>query len=131
MPDGGRFTITTNVGELDEEDAAALGVPPGAYAAIDFSDTGHGIPLELRSRVFEPFFTTRRDGKRAGLGLAVVRGVVRQSGGAVELVPHEGAGTTVRVWLPHVAAHSGARYSMLRKEDYYQSWRSGYEPRFP
>lgn len=131
MPDGGRFAITANLGELDEEDATALGVTPGAYVAVDFSDTGHGIPVELRSRVFEPFFTTRRDGKRAGLGLAVVRGVVRQSGGAAEIVPSGEAGTTVRIWLPHVPAHSRARYSMLRKEDSYQSWRSGYEPRFP
>jgi C4-dicarboxylate-specific signal transduction histidine kinase len=67
---------------------------------IQVSDTGPGIPPEMRSRVFEPFFTTKEAGRGTGLGLAVSHGIVRDHGGSIEVVADSGAGATFSVWLP-------------------------------
>ncbi len=102
MPDGGRLTIATARVELD---APRGDVPAGVYAALTVTDTGVGMTGEVRSHAFEPFFTTKELGKGTGLGLATSFGIVRESGGHIEIESAPGRGTTVRVWLP---AHGSA-----------------------
>jgi two-component system cell cycle sensor histidine kinase/response regulator CckA len=91
MPQGGELTLRTG-----QEDAGRVWV--------SVSDTGPGIPEEIRERVFEPFFTTREADGGSGLGLAVVHGIVTQHGGSIELETRSGAGTTFRVLFPQAEA---------------------------
>ena len=103
MPLGGKLTIVTANVDLDAN--ILVGNPdaaPGAYAMLQISDTGSGIPPEALARVFEPFFTTKDAGKGTGLGLATVYGIVRQSNGHVEASSESDVGTTFRVYLPAV-----------------------------
>jgi PAS domain S-box-containing protein len=99
MPQGGRVTIETADVELD----ATSGVPdaaPGSYVSLSVTDTGVGIPEEVKGRLFEPFFTTKEVGKGTGLGLATVDGIVKQSRGAIAWKSTEGRGSTFTVYLP-------------------------------
>ncbi|MDY3562422.1 PAS domain S-box protein [Gemmata sp. JC673] len=105
MPTGGQLTIRTGAFDLGpEHPRASLGAPPGRYATLSVSDTGCGMSAEVKDHLFEPFFTTKGVGKGTGLGLATVFGVVQGSGGWVEVESEPGAGTTVCVYLPQVAA---------------------------
>jgi signal transduction histidine kinase len=99
MPAGGRLTIRTDSVQL-EDDAAELGVPPGAFAVVEITDTGEGMSEETKSRIFEPFFTTKGPGKGTGLGLATVYGIVKQSGGGLAVHSKLGHGTTFSIFLP-------------------------------
>jgi PAS domain S-box-containing protein len=101
MPEGGTLTVETE-NKLMEDDAEAmrLAVKPGPYACVSITDTGLGMPPEIRERIMEPFFTTKPEGKGTGLGLAMVYGFVKQSGGAIEVVSEVGRGTTVRMLFP-------------------------------
>jgi PAS domain S-box-containing protein len=103
MPDGGHLTISTANEALEPDDAAALvGIEPGRFVRLTVSDTGQGIPENVRAHVFEPFFTTKEQGKGTGLGLATVYGIVKQSGGWVYLDETPGAGASFRIYLPRV-----------------------------
>lgn len=101
MPRGGQLRIdltervvTERLGEL------GIHIPIGTYVVIAVSDTGHGMSQATRERIFEPFFTTKEQGKGTGLGLAMVFGIVRQSGGGIYVRSEQGVGTTFDIYLP-------------------------------
>ena len=101
MPNGGTLTIRTENSEIADEDVAQFGVPrAGRYVALKVSDDGVGIPRHILTRVAEPFFTTKEEGKGTGLGLAMVYGFTRQSGGSTHIYSEVGHGTTVQLLFP-------------------------------
>jgi signal transduction histidine kinase len=103
MPRGGRLVLETSNVELDEAYAQShAGVSPGAYVVLAISDTGEGMEPAILARIFEPFYTTKGPGKGTGLGLAVVFGIVKQSGGFLSVYSEPGRGSTFRVFLPRV-----------------------------
>ncbi len=107
MPEGGRLLIETSEVEIDEEALAVHAeVEPGSYAMLAVTDTGVGMTPEVRQRAFEPFFTTKGPGGGSGLGLSMVYGFVKQSGGHVQIYSELGHGTTVHIYLP-IRDHDG------------------------
>jgi CheY-like chemotaxis protein len=101
MPDGGRLTIETANARLDEDYAAAHEeVMPGQYVVIAVSDTGTGMTSSVAAQAVTPFFTTKEVGKGSGLGLSMVSGFVKQSGGHLKIYTEPGRGTTMRMYLP-------------------------------
>jgi len=101
IPEGGKLTLEIANTILDEDYARRYAeVEPGEYVMLAVSDTGTGMPPEVLARVFEPFFTTKEVGKGADLGLSMVFGFAKQSGGHVAIYSEPGYGTTVRLYLP-------------------------------
>jgi CheY-like chemotaxis protein len=99
-PDGGRLTIETANKWLDEHGAKDRDVPPGQYISLCVTDTGTGMAPDVIERAFDPFFTTKPLGEGTGLGLSMVYGFARQSGGQVRIYSELGKGTTMCVYLP-------------------------------
>ncbi|MFC4161357.1 PAS domain S-box protein [Chitinimonas lacunae] len=100
MPDGGKLTIETANVTLPPE-SEHDGLRPGSYTVISVSDTGIGMTPEVLGRAFEPFFTTKPIGQGTGLGLSMIYGFVKQSGGHVRIASTPRCGTTIRLYLPH------------------------------
>ncbi len=108
MPGGGHIKVICANEALDEAAATVVELPAGDYVALSVADTGTGIPPDVLAHVFEPFFTTKEVGKGSGLGLSMVYGFARQSGGAVRIYTEQGRGTEVRVYLPRVRGEVSA-----------------------
>lgn len=101
MPDGGRLAITCENLTLEEADEPAFdNMPAGDYVRLSFTDTGAGMPPDVVDRAFEPFFTTKEGRHGTGLGLSMVYGFVKQSGGNVTIYSTEGSGTTINLCFP-------------------------------
>jgi signal transduction histidine kinase/CheY-like chemotaxis protein len=101
MPNGGRLTIRLHNVLVDEAEARRkVHIQPGPYVVLEVQDSGHGMTPEVQARLFDPFFTTKAIGEGIGLGLATVYGIVKQSGGTIEVQSAVGSGSTFRVYLP-------------------------------
>jgi signal transduction histidine kinase/CheY-like chemotaxis protein len=100
MPDGGRITIETANKRLDERAARECELPPGQYLSLSVTDTGTGMTPDVIKRAFDPFFTTKPLGQGTGLGLSMIYGFARQSGGQVRIYSEVGKGTTMSLYLP-------------------------------
>jgi PAS domain S-box-containing protein len=110
MPQGGKLIIETSAVEFDGLAAAqAPQSRPGAFACLNVSDTGCGIPPENLPQIFNPFFTTKDVGKGTGLGLATVFGIVQQHQGWINVYSEAGQGTTFRIYLPRLAPSAGLK----------------------
>jgi PAS domain S-box-containing protein len=109
MPHGGELTIETHDIDLTDDFAAGRpGIAPGRHIALAVTDSGVGMSEHVRRRLFEPFFTTKEPGKGTGLGLAVVHGFAKQSGGCVEVRSEPGVGTCFTIYLPRIDARGGS-----------------------
>ena len=114
MEQGGTLKIETRDADLDANDTKRLRyVVPGHYVMLQVSDTGMGMSAEVQSHIFEPFYTTKEQGKGTGLGLATVYGVIKQSGGYIWLESEIGKGSTFQVYLPRA---EGAAAEAIRTD---------------
>lgn len=102
-PGGGKLTLVTANQVFDECTAKEREMRPGEYISVFVSDTGAGMPIEVIARIFDPFYTTKPLGEGTGLGLSMVYGFLRQSGGQVRVHSEEGVGTTMCLYLPRFA----------------------------
>lgn len=101
MPDGGKLIVETRNMQIDEHHASEEGgMNAGDYVQLAVSDTGMGMPEEIRQRVFEPFFTTKESGRGTGLGLSMIYGFAKQSGGHAAIYSEPSKGTTINIYLP-------------------------------
>ena len=109
MPDGGRITVETTNLRLDSESAHGRDLPAGDYLSLCVTDTGTGMTPDVISKAFDPFFTTKPIGQGTGLGLSMIYGFAKQSGGQVHIHSREGQGSTICIYLPryHGTASSG------------------------
>jgi len=104
MPQGGTLTIRTSKATVTAQPATDDDPKPGTYAVLALQDTGSGMAADVMARVFEPFFTTKSGSRGTGLGLSMVYGFAKQSGGTVTIASEVGRGTTVSIYVPHALA---------------------------
>ncbi len=104
---GGNIKVTLAEAELKKNDATEMSLKPGNYALISVSDSGNGIPPENIKKIFEPYFTTKEQGKGTGLGLAVVFGIVKEHDGDIQVRSEVGRGTTFDVYFPLMEKSTG------------------------
>jgi PAS domain S-box-containing protein len=109
MPSGGTLTLSADAEEVTAAIPNPNGLPPGGYIRIVVADTGSGMDRTILARVTEPFFTTKETGRGTGLGLAMAKGFVEQSGGALSIDSTVGQGTNVTLWLPRAAGRAVAQ----------------------
>ncbi|MDQ3419243.1 MAG: PAS domain S-box protein [Acidobacteriota bacterium] len=114
MPEGGVLMIEVSERDLDIRSARSMDLEPGRYATLSFSDTGTGIAPDAISRIFDPFFTTKPVGRGTGLGLSTVHGIIKQSGGGIEVSSEPSRGSTFRVYLPRVDAEVDVETQAVR-----------------
>jgi CheY-like chemotaxis protein len=107
MPNGGKLTIETGNRWLDRRTARDRDLPPGQYVSLCVSDSGSGMSPEVIARAFDPFFTTKPIGQGTGLGLSMIYGFVRQSGGQVRIYSEVGKGSMVCLYLPRHLGDAG------------------------
>jgi CheY-like chemotaxis protein len=114
MPDGGRLTISTANAELGDDAPAVIEgeIAAGPYVMITVADTGHGMPEEVVERAYEPFFTTKDVGQGTGLGLSMVHGFIKQSGGHIEIASIPDGGTTITLYLPGAGQRGAGQASL-------------------
>lgn len=118
MPQGG--TVTIRAYGWQQEHAALMGqdmMPPGAYSVIRVGDTGTGIPKEIIQRIFEPFFSTKEIGSGTGLGLSTVYGIVRQTGGFINVESQVGKGSTFTIYFPTYVPDANAPQPTVAIDD--------------
>ncbi|MEC9340907.1 MAG: ATP-binding protein, partial [Pseudomonadota bacterium] len=124
MASGGQLVIETRNVRLNNDDPVALvsgGIGPGHFVELAVSDSGSGMPADVRDRIFEPFFTTKSAGSGTGLGLTMVQRFVSDAGGAIKVYSAPGQGTTFRIYLPRAQLRQGERdpssaeYPILRR----------------
>jgi PAS domain S-box-containing protein len=109
MPDGGRLTIATACRRLDARQARSVDLEPGAYVTVSVADTGTGMTPDVAAHAFDPFFTTKPIGLGTGLGLSMVYGFARQSGGQARIDTEPGRGTAVVLFLPRFEGEAGVQ----------------------
>jgi PAS domain S-box-containing protein len=118
MPIGGHLTVSTSLASFDGQHRSLHPeIEPGEYAVIAVTDDGEGMRPEVVARAFEPFYTTKEVGKGSGLGLSMIYGFVKQSNGHVSIYSEPGLGTTVRIYLPHVASDAPGSEKIRPNED--------------
>lgn len=118
MPDGGKMTLETSNVRVDEDYVYSRheDIEPGRYVMLAVSDTGHGIPKETLESIFEPFFTTKPPGSGSGLGLSMILGFMKQSGGSVRVYSEPGVGTTFKLYFKALSSDATARAPIPNKK---------------
>ncbi len=118
MPKGGDILIKTGLINVDQSliDAEGVKQPSGIYAFLTVTDTGTGMTDEVKQKIFEPFYTTKEEGKGTGLGLAVVFGIVKQHNGFINVCSNPGRGTTFKIYLPSSNGSAPAESQKMEEE---------------
>ncbi|HEU4747944.1 MAG TPA: response regulator [Gemmatimonadaceae bacterium] len=116
MPDGGRITISSCSTRINGSKGSEICLPPGDYEVLTVTDTGTGMDQATRERIFEPFFTTKPAGRGTGLGLSTVHGIVKQSGGELQVATTVGKGSSFTIYFPRVSTTVVADATRIRND---------------